>query len=137
MLATGAVNKFYDAAVEHNRINNLQLQKKYVDVELNGANFAIMRGEKIPALIIDTDRAGQILDLSKENIVKNLIYENMSGWFIIDSIRWVFSADQPAKYGTNWRTWVRLIRREWPISGKSICPDAVPDSSTSGPEIKN
>lgn len=136
MLATGSVNKFYDAALEHNRINNLQLQKKYIEVELNGANFAIMRGEKIPAMMVDTDKAGQALDLSQANIVKNLIYENASGWFIIDSIRWVFSSEQPAKYGTNWRTYVRLIRREWPISGKSICPTATENSST-GVEIKN
>lgn len=124
MLASGAVNKFYDSAVQHNRINLLQLQKKYVEFELNGANFAIMRGEKLPAMIVDNDKANQADDLSEENIVKNLIYENLSGWFIIDSIRWVFSVDQPATYGTNWRTYVRLIRREWPISGQSICPTA-------------
>lgn len=137
MLATGSVNKFYDTALEHNRINNLQLQKKYIEVELNGANFAIMRGEKIPALMVDTDKAGQMLNLNQESIVKNLIYENASGWFIIDSIRWVFSPEQPAKYGTNWRTYVRLIRREWPISGRSICPNASEDKSSTGVEIKN
>ena len=33
-MASGNVNKFFDVAYEHNRINNLQLQKKLVKVVL-------------------------------------------------------------------------------------------------------
>jgi hypothetical protein len=55
-MSTGNVNKFYDAAFEHNRINNMQLLKKIVKMTLNGANFAMMRGEKIPALILDNNK---------------------------------------------------------------------------------
>jgi hypothetical protein len=90
-----------------------------------------MRGEKIPCMIVDLDKANNLENLSDEKLVTSLIYETFSGWFIIDGIRYVFDVNNSDKYGTQWRTYVKLIRREWPISGKSICPDANTDTSNS------
>jgi hypothetical protein len=40
--------------------NVLQLEKQYTEVELLGCNLAIMRGEKIPALILDHDKVQSV-----------------------------------------------------------------------------
>lgn len=139
MEATGAVNKFYDAGAEHNRINNLQLQKKYVLFTLNGANFGIMRGEKIPAIIIDNNQITNSISIQEgdNNVLMKMMYEEASGWFIIDSIEWVYDPGQgrpEAKTGSPWRTIVKCIRREWPISGNAIAPDAAKESGRNNPE---
>lgn len=123
MLATGNVNKFYEAGYEHNRINNLQLQKKYVKFTLNGANFGIMRGEKIPAMIVNMSAINQIMQSPQnpsEIKLSNYLEEDMSGWFIIDGIRYIYEPNT-AESGSPWKTEVKCIRREWPISGESVC----------------
>lgn len=139
MEATGAVNKFYDAGAEHNRINNLQLQKKYVQFTLNGANFGIMRGEKIPAVIVDHNQLNQVMttrDDAAEALMKS-IYEEMSGWFIIDGIQWIYdpmSHTGNTNAASTWKTVVKCIRREWPISGNAIAPDAKDDANKNNPD---
>lgn len=137
MEASGAVNKFYDAASEHNRINNLQLQKKYVNFTLNGLNFGIMRGEKIPAMIIDHNQMNQLISMRDEDALSRSIFEELSGWFIIDGIRWIFDPhknDSEAFTGSPWKTIVKCIRREWPISGNALAPSAADKSKTNNPE---
>ena len=54
-MSSGNVNKFYDVGFEHNKKNIIQLEKQYLQVELSGCNVAIMRGEKIPVLLIDNE----------------------------------------------------------------------------------
>jgi hypothetical protein len=76
-----------------------------------------MRGEKIPCMIVDLDKINNLENLDDSKLVTSLIYETYSGWFIIDSIRYVFDVNNSNEYGTQWRTYVKLIRREWPISG--------------------
>ena len=145
-LATGNVNKFYDAAYEHNRINNMQLLKKIVRVRLNGANFAMMRGEKIPTLFLDNNKLISMCSTNPEqwddvsndqeqqagDPVKNprklseeeqharmlnaCTYTTLSGWFIIKSIKWTFT-NTPKTAQSAWQTELELTRREWPIPG--------------------
>ena len=134
-LATGNVNKFYDAAFEHNKINNMQLLKKIVKVKLNGANFAMMRGEKIPTLFLDNNKLTSLLSTNPvtfdpstgkeirvdENtlharFLNTCTYTTLSGWFIIKSIKWVFTST-PKRAESAWSTELELTRREWPIPG--------------------
>jgi len=37
------------------------LQKQQIQVQLNGANISIVRGEKIPVLLADIDKAHSLL----------------------------------------------------------------------------
>jgi len=53
MTASGNTNKFYETAEGHNLLNNKWLQKKMIEVVLNGCNMQIMRGEKIPMIVVD------------------------------------------------------------------------------------
>ena len=119
MLSSGNTHKFYEVAYEHNMRNLLQLQKQYLLVELNGANLTILRGEKIPVILLDVNRAmaiisGQYADADKigsleagekispttdenikkyktiQDLISSYIYEAESGWYIIDGIEWVY-----------------------------------------------
>lgn len=121
MLSSGNTNKFYDAAFEHNMRNNLQLQKQITEVELQGLNLAIMRGEKIPVVIVDHDKLNSAVRAGNYTMsdVEYSMYEMASGWYIIDGIKWQWSPRGNSNGTTWWTTEVKLVRREWPIPGKS------------------
>lgn len=121
MLSSGNTNKFYDAAFEHNMRNNLQLQKQITEVELQGLNLAIMRGEKIPVVIVDHDKLNSAVRAGNYTMsdVEYSMYEMASGWYIIDGIKWQWSPRGNSNGTTWWSTDVKLVRREWPIPGKS------------------
>ena len=121
MFSSGNTNKFYDAGYEHNMRNNLQLQKQYTDVELLGCNLAIMRGEKIPMIIIDNDKVQSTARVNNytSSTLQNALYEMVCGWYIIDGIMWKWSRqNQESSPTTLWSTHLKLVRREWPVPGK-------------------
>lgn len=120
MLSSGNTHKFYDVAYEHNMRNLLQLQKQYLTVELNGANLTIVRGEKLPVMLMDLNKAHAYLRSSQSKTqLTDILFEAESGWYIVDGIEWVFDPNNGSETGTSWRTNVKLVRREWPIPGKS------------------
>jgi hypothetical protein len=126
-MASGNVNKFYDVGYEHNKKNLLQLEKQYLQVELAGCNLGILRGEKIPVLLIDNDILMQKSTFNdpkeKEttvHLVQKAIFQTVSGWYIIGGIMWEWKRSRPedgVKGSTLWRTHCKLKRREWPIVG--------------------
>lgn len=121
MLSSGNTNKFYDTAFEHNMRNNLQLQKQITEIELQGLNLAIMRGEKIPVMIVDNDKLNSSLRAGNYTMsdIEYSMYEMASGWYIIDGIKWNWTPKSNSNGTTFWSTEVKLVRREWPIPGKS------------------
>lgn len=117
MLSSGNTHKFYEVAYQHNMRNLLQLQKQYVICELNGANLSIVRGEKIPVMLMDNDKVSAYIHSGKQVNVSDVLYEHVSGWYIIDGIEWVYDQNQVSTLGTAWSTKVKLTRREWPVPG--------------------
>ena len=118
MMSSGNTHKFYEVAYEHNMRNVLQLQKQIIQVVLNGANLTIVRGEKMPMMLMDLNKVDSALRSgTSKTQVQQLIYEAESGWFIIDGIEWIYDPSEDST-GTCWRTKVNLTRREWPIPGK-------------------
>ena len=119
MYSSGNTNRFYDAGWEHNMRNNLQLQKQYLEVELSGLNLGVMRGEKIPVLILDHDKvqASARANNYASNILESTLYETASGWYIIDGLMYEWKSDDNSG-PSNWCTKLRLVRREWPIPGR-------------------
>ena len=95
-MSSGNVNKFYDVGFEHNKKNIIQLEKQYLQVELQGCNVAIMRGEKIPVILIDNELLMQKTQVftkdedekTTNQLLQKAIYQTASGWYIIDSIKW-------------------------------------------------
>lgn len=121
MYSSGNTNRFYDAGWEHNMRNNLQLQKQYLEVELSGLNLGIMRGEKIPAIIVDNDKM-QSTALTANftgSAAQNALYEMASGWYIIDGIMWHWTSMENELAVSPWDTKLKLVRREWPIPGRA------------------
>lgn len=126
-MASGNVNKFYDVGYEHNKKNLLQLEKQYLQVELAGCNLGILRGEKIPVLLLDNDILMQKSTFNDPNekettvhLVQKAIFQTVSGWYIIGGIMWEWKRNRPedgVKGSTLWRTHCKLKRREWPIVG--------------------
>ena len=137
MMASGNVNKFYDAGWEHNMRNLLQLQKQYMEVDLMGLNLGIMRGEKIPMILIDHDTFQKSLQANAYtgSILQNSIYELGSGWYIIDGLMWKWSQDDTLHGSTYWTTKLRLVRREWPIPGRIGNYNTSTDAVTNATEV--
>ena len=119
MYSSGNTNRFYDAGWEHNMRNNLQLQKQYLEVELSGLNLRIMRGEKIPVLILDHDKVQSSARANNyaSNILESTLYETASGWYIIDGLMYEWKSNNN-EGPSNWCTKLKLVRREWPIPGR-------------------
>lgn len=119
--ANGNVNRFYEAGWEHNMRNNLQLQKQYIEVDLMGLNLAIMRGEKIPMMIMDHDKLNSVVPAQAfpGTRAQRVLYESGSGWFVIDSIMWKWDRNEAEHGNTRWTTSCKLVRREWPIPGRN------------------
>lgn len=91
-----------------------------------------MRGEKIPALMIELNDYQQALNNpdDAENVkLEKFVNIDMSGWFIIDGIEWIFDPINTTGE-SNWTTHVKLIRREWPISADSLIPKESEASTT-------
>jgi len=115
MLSSGNTHKMSNVAKKHNELNNQWLNKKVIEVELNGKNFQIMRGEKIPVLMQDV--TGRVnMGQSSEYTDLSMMYETYSGWFIIKSIVWKYNINKQ-EGNSGWTTVVDLARREWPIIG--------------------
>lgn len=117
-LASGNTNKFYETGEEHNRLNNEWLKKKVIKVTLNGLNMQVMRGEKIPMMILDTQNPLMNNMGAKDDYdgFYKKIVSNCTGWFMIKSLRWVYTRNN-STHGTPWTTKMTLTRREWPIPG--------------------
>lgn len=125
-MSSGNTHKFYNVAYQHNIRNLLQLQKQITYVDLLGANLSIMRGEKVPVILLDNNRAQSALKqgtLSGKGL-QALMYENASGWYIIDGIMWEWNPDEisPSNNMSAWKTHLKLVRREWPIPGETYVP---------------
>lgn len=118
MLSSGNTHTFYEVAYQHNMRNLLQLQKQYMICELNGANLSLVRGEKIPVMLVDLDKATALMNAGENINPSDVLYETESGWFIIDAIEWIFDPEGGSR-GTAWSTKLKLTKREWPIPGRN------------------
>lgn len=116
-LASGNMSASYQVAFDHNLLNNMQLDKQYVEIICRGNNQGIMRGEKVPCFLIDhAALENATAGLNPTTQIYSHIEVAASGWFIIDGIKWHYKKNlEPEVNTTNWETIVKLTRREWPI----------------------
>ena len=109
---SGNVNINYNRAETHNLINNAELDKMYISVTVNGPCLQIMRGEKIPIIIVTKD----ILDqFTTDNESLKGINKFYSGFYFVDAIKITYSNDNDGDLSNNFNTTFTLKRREWPI----------------------
>ena len=110
---SGNVNINYNRAETHNLINNKELDKMYIQVSLKGACLQIMRGEKIPVLVVYKDALdGIVVQENEKNTGVNKFY---SGYFFVDEIKILYSYADKSSFENNFKTVLTLKRREWPV----------------------
>lgn len=121
---SSGVSKWWYLGAAHNILNNNQLEKLYVELKLRGCNLSILRGEKVPVLLMDNHSRANIM--GHNNIAKDptlMLDTWASGWFIIGGYSLIYD---PVKNNNKnkWTTLVKLQRMEWPT------PEAITDPST-------
>jgi len=109
----GNHHKNYQVAKVQNLINNKELDKLNLKIEVNGNNFSIIRGDKVPIALIRTDPVEnyRINPDTNFNDALDLFY---SGWYLVKgfTLSWEGSNEQMIK--SNFTHEFVLTRREWP-----------------------
>ena len=109
----GNHHKNYKVAQVQNLMNNKELDKLNVHVEVVGNNFNIIRADKIPLALIRTDTLDNMAidPESKFNDALDLFY---SGWYLVKgfTLSWLGSNKQSIL--SNFTQEFILTRREWP-----------------------
>ena len=112
---SGNVNKNYYRAVEHNIINKKELDKLYIKLNLNGACLHVLRGEKVPVVIMHNNRMENSVNGNKEDeLPVNKMY---SGTYFVDGYKIIYkpNLNQRDESGiSGFSTEFILKRREWP-----------------------
>lgn len=113
---SGNVHMNYNRAPGHNDINNIELNKMYVEVTCDGLCLQVMRGERIPVILYQYPATHpstmQITGSKSDNI--NRMY---SGFYIVDSIKYTYSTSTNNGV-SRFSTKMVLKRREWPTPEK-------------------
>lgn len=104
----GNVNKNYTRAVFHNRINLVELEKMYIDIEVNGLCTQVMRGEVVP-LGLKRNEGTQTTTNNDEQAGRSDRF--FSGFYYVQGMSYEYTHGKNAKFKTK----LRLTRREWPI----------------------
>lgn len=124
--------KEYVWAYYHNLINNLELQKIVVDLNLRGLNTAVLKGEKVAVLNVEYDKVGSMTNgpmPDKKTGMKEIAVIDMfySGWFIVTGIKFIYDKDvqfdgiEDQHAGSFYKTVVSVSRREW-VPPESVSP---------------
>lgn len=110
---SGNVHPNYPHAPYHNMINNKELDKMYIEVEVAGLCLQVMRGEKIPVYLIYPTLLDSAINRSEKNEdVYSKTNKFYSGFYIVDSIEYRYK-DIKGEF-SNFTTRMVLKRREWP-----------------------
>jgi len=133
----GNHHRNYQLSKVNNLMNNSELDKMNVEINVNGNNFNILRGDKVPVLIIRTDAVDNLRVNPKNNFTDqaDLFF---SGWYIIKGFSLSWSSDGNDEVISNFVHSLTLTRREWPapIPIEAIT-DPVTNSSQTTSEDSN
>jgi hypothetical protein len=104
-----------------NLINNKELEKLNLEISANGTNLNIIRGDKIPIIIMERDPVviRKTHPEAETAETKNYFY---SGWYFVKGFNISWSSDVsekesmgiPATLISNFSHSFVLTRREWP-----------------------
>lgn len=115
----------YKFARLHNLINNMELEKLNLTIEIPRANFNIYRGERIPCLLFDDMNSPYKVPFSQtpeeiddpdlkagEGVVLDKFY---SGFYMIKGMNFKYNLSAPSGDSGVMKEEVVLTRREWPV----------------------
>lgn len=123
-MAGGGVSKFWYLGAAHNILNNAQMEKLYVECKLRGCNLSLLRGEKVPVLMIDKQHKVNVAEQDNAFIDPTTIMDTWaSGWFMIGGLSYIYDPiENPA--ANKWTTIMKLQRMEWPTPTEVTDPSA-------------
>lgn len=109
----GNHHRNYLRAGAQNIMNNKELDKLNISIDVNGTNMNIIRGDKVPVAMVKTDRLENML-IDKDSKGFDLIDRFYSGWYYVKgfSISWTKKNDNSII--SNFSESFLLGRREWP-----------------------
>jgi hypothetical protein len=112
---------YYRAKVQ-NTINNKELEKLNLEIDVNGLNLNIIRGDKIPVALIKTDPIeNKIINKDVERM--DMLDQFYSGWFIVKGFNITYNKENSNSIMSNFTQSFVLTRREWP---PPIAVEAIP-----------
>lgn len=112
---SGNVHHNYQNAVYQNEMNELELNKLYIEITCDGLCLQVMRGERVPVLL----KYNTILDKAAVGRTDPSYNRFYSGYYIVDSIEYKYNGKNKGGY-SSFSTVMTLKRREWPTPEETI-----------------
>jgi hypothetical protein len=110
---TGNQHRNYMRARVHNTINRVELEKLNVEVEVQGVNLNVIKGDKVPIALIKKSRLEAIMvqDDFQQAEMLDFFY---SGWYYVKGFTLSWTFGDAANILNNFSQSFVLTRREWP-----------------------
>ncbi len=109
----GNHHKNYQLARIQNLINNKELDKINVYIQVDGVNLGVIRGDKLPLILFKTNDPENVKLLS-EGTMPNLIELLYSGWFYVKGFKITWTSESRQSMISPFTHEFVLTRREWP-----------------------
>ena len=109
----GNHHKHYQLARVKNLINNKELDKLNLHIEVIGNNFNIIRGDKLPVGLIRTDVI-ENKKINPDNKIQEALDLLYSGWYYVKGFKLYWSSKNWGTIQSNFIQEFILTRREWP-----------------------
>ena len=106
---SGNVNKNYNRSYSHNLLNNVELDKMFINIKVVGPCLQVMRGECVPVILNYTP--GITRGTINNSTGINKLY---SGMYFVDSYKIIYKYNSNPAGFSNFTTEFTLKRREWP-----------------------
>jgi hypothetical protein len=123
---TGNHHSNYLRAQIHNAINLAELEKLNVEINVQGVNMNIIRGDKVPIAIIGMDPVENQL-VNPEAQGRDRKNDFYSGWYMVKGFSLSWTKESVGSMISNFSQTFILTRREWPTP---IPTDPVPVQSS-------
>lgn len=110
---TGNQHRNYLRSQIHNCINLVELDKMNLEINVQGTNMNLIRGDKVPVVIIGTDSVENMqADANAET--RDRKNEFYSGWYLVKGFNLSWSKREEDSIISNFSQTFVLTRREWP-----------------------
>jgi hypothetical protein len=109
----GNHHRNYQVAKVKNVVNNKELDKLNLHLEVKGNNFNIIVGDKIPVALIRTDTIDN-MKINAESNFKDSLDLFYSGWYLVKGFTLSWSGKNEGDIMSGFTQEFILTRREWP-----------------------
>ena len=109
----GNHHKNYLRARLQNVINLKELEKLNVEVSVTGMNLNIIKGDKLPIILIEKDRVENTI-INKDSEGNDLLQQFYSGWYLVKGFTLKYNEANNNSIMSNFTQTFILTRREWP-----------------------